>query len=238
MELAASMSRLGTETAFEVLARARALEAEGRRIVHLEIGEPDFETPPHVVEAGIKALRDGETHYCPSPGLPVLREACAAELSRTRGLDIPARRVLVTPGAKPFLFFGVLATCDPGRRGDLPRPRLPDLRVGDPLGRRGAGAAADPRGGGLRVHGRAARRAPDAAHEARDPQLAGQPDGRHRRPRPQRRHRPRPRRPRLLDPLRRGLLAAALRGRRTTPSPRTGCSIAPSSWTASPRPSP
>ena len=125
MELAASMSRLGTETAFEVLARARALETEGRRIVHLEIGEPDFETPPHVVEAGIKALRDGETHYCPSPGLPVLREACAAELSRTRGLDIPARRVLVTPGAKPFLFFGVLATCDPGDEVIYPDPGFP-----------------------------------------------------------------------------------------------------------------
>ena len=238
MELAASMSRLGTETAFEVLARARALETEGRRIVHLEIGEPDFETPPHVVEAAIKALRDGETHYCPSPGLPVLREACAAELSRTRGLDDPgvpragdARRQAV-----PVLRRA--RDLRSGRRGDLPRPRLPDLRVGHPLGRGDARAAADPRGGGLRVHRRAAGRAGDAADEARDPQLAGQPDRRHRRPRPQRRHRTRPGRPRLLDPLRRGLLAAALRRRRTTPSPRTGCSTAPSCWTASRRPSP
>jgi aspartate/methionine/tyrosine aminotransferase len=125
MELARSMSRLGTETAFEVLARARALETGGRRVVHLEIGEPDFETPPHVVEAGVRALRDGETHYCPSPGLPVLREACAAELSRTRGLDVSPDRVLVTPGAKPFLFFGVLATCDPGDEVIYPDPGFP-----------------------------------------------------------------------------------------------------------------
>ena len=125
MQLAAAMSRLGTETAFEVLARARALEATGRRVVHLEIGEPDFETPPHVVEAGIRALRDGQTHYCPSPGLPVLREACAAELSRTRGLEVSAARVLVTPGAKPFLFFGVLATCDPGDEVIYPDPGFP-----------------------------------------------------------------------------------------------------------------
>jgi aspartate aminotransferase len=125
MDLARSMGRLGTETAFEVLARARALETAGRRIVHLEIGEPDFETPPHVVEAAVRALREGETHYCPAPGLPVLREACAAELSRTRGLEVPASRVLVTPGAKPFLFFGVLATCDPGDEVIYPNPGFP-----------------------------------------------------------------------------------------------------------------
>src|ERR687888_275419 len=102
--LAQSLVRLGTETAFETLARARALEAQGRRIVHLEIGEPDFPTAPHVVEAAAKALRDGHTHYCPAPGLPELREACAAYLSRHRGLEIEPARVIVTPGAKPFLF--------------------------------------------------------------------------------------------------------------------------------------
>ena len=91
MELAASMSRLGTETAFEVLARARALEAAGPRIVHLEIGEPDFDTPPHVGEAAIAGPRDGQTHYGPSPGLPELREACAAQLSRTARHRRPPR---------------------------------------------------------------------------------------------------------------------------------------------------
>ena len=123
--LAASLDRLGTETAFEVLARAKALEAAGRRIIHLEIGEPDFETPAHVVEAGVKALRDGHTHYCPAPGLPALREACAEHLSRHRGLEIDAGRVLIAPGAKPFLFFGVLATCDPGDEVIYPNPGFP-----------------------------------------------------------------------------------------------------------------
>lgn len=123
--LAQSLHRLGTETAFEVLARAKALEAEGRRIIHLQIGEPDFDTPPHVVEAAAQALRDGHTHYCPAPGIPELREAAAAYLSRTRGIDLPAGRVLVTPGAKPFLFFGVLATCDPGDEVIYPNPGFP-----------------------------------------------------------------------------------------------------------------
>ena len=235
MELAASMSRLGTETAFEVLARARALEATGRRVVHLEIGEPDFETPPHVVEAGIQALRDGHTHYCPSPGLPVLREACAAELSRTRGLDIPARRVLVTPGAKPFLFFGVLATCDPGDEVIYPDPGFPIYESVIRWAGADAGAAADPGGGGLRVHGRAAGRAADAADEARDPQLAGQPDGRRRRPRAQRRHRPRARRPPTAGSSPTRSTPSCSTRASTTPSPPTGCSIAPSCSTASRR---
>jgi aspartate/methionine/tyrosine aminotransferase len=123
--LAASLDRLGTETAFEVLARAKALEASGRRVIHLEIGEPDFETPAHIVEAGMEALRDGHTHYCPAPGLPALREACAEHLSRHRRLAIDPARVLVAPGAKPFLFFGVLATCDPGDEVIYPNPGFP-----------------------------------------------------------------------------------------------------------------
>ena len=123
--LAGSLDRLGTETAFEMLARAKALEEQGRRIIHLEIGEPDFETPPHVVEAAVKALRDGHTHYCPAPGLPVLREACAAHLSRHRGLEIDPGRVLVAPGAKPFLFFGILATCNAGDEVVYPNPGFP-----------------------------------------------------------------------------------------------------------------
>jgi aspartate aminotransferase len=123
--LAESMGRLGTETAFEVLARAKALEATGRRVIHLEIGEPDFATPGHIVEAGMRALRDGHTHYCPAPGLPELREACAVHLSAHRGLDIDPGRVVVAPGAKPFLFFGVLATCDPGDEVIYPNPGFP-----------------------------------------------------------------------------------------------------------------
>jgi aspartate/methionine/tyrosine aminotransferase len=123
--LAASLDRLGTETAFEVLARAKALEALGRRVIHLEIGEPDFPTPAHIVEAAARALRDGYTHYCPAPGLPVLREACAAHLSQHRRLPIDPMRVLVAPGAKPFLFFGVLATCDPGDEVIYPNPGFP-----------------------------------------------------------------------------------------------------------------
>jgi aspartate aminotransferase len=123
--LADSLGRLGTETAFEVLARAKALEASGRRVIHLEIGEPDFTTPGHIIEAAVKAFRDGETHYCPAPGIPALREACAEHLSRHRGLPIEASRVVVTPGAKPFLFFGVLATCNPGDEVIYPNPGFP-----------------------------------------------------------------------------------------------------------------
>jgi aspartate/methionine/tyrosine aminotransferase len=124
-QLAHSMGRLGTETAFEVLARAKALEATGRRVIHLEIGEPDFATPAHIVEAGVRALRDGHTHYCPAAGLPQLREACAAHLSAHRGLDVDPGRVVVAPGAKPFLYFGVLATCNPGDEVIYPNPGFP-----------------------------------------------------------------------------------------------------------------
>ena len=125
MRPAKSMESLGTERAFEVLARAKALEAEGRSVIHLEIGEPDFPTPSNIVEAGIRALRDGYHHYCPSAGLPVLREACAKHLSRSRGVEIDAGRVLVSPGAKWFLFFGVAAICDPGDEVIYPSPGYP-----------------------------------------------------------------------------------------------------------------
>jgi aspartate aminotransferase len=123
--IADSLSRLGTETAFEVLARAKALEAQGKDMIHLQIGEPDFDTPPHIVEAAVKALRDGQTHYCPAPGIPELREAAADYLSRTRSISVDPGRVLVTPGAKPFLFFGVLATCNPGDEVIYPNPGFP-----------------------------------------------------------------------------------------------------------------
>jgi len=116
---------LGTEGAFAVLARARELERAGRDVVHLEIGEPDFPTPAHAAEAAFAAIRAGETGYCPAPGIAELREAAAEELSRTRGVPIGARRVIVANGAKPFLFFGVLATCEPGDEVIYPDPGFP-----------------------------------------------------------------------------------------------------------------
>jgi len=120
-----AVTRLGTEGAFAVLARARALEADGHDVIHLEIGEPDFETPPHVAEAGIEAIRTGETHYCQTAGLPVLREAAAASLAWSRGVAIDPQNVLVANGAKPFLFFTVLATAGPGDEVIYPDPGFP-----------------------------------------------------------------------------------------------------------------
>ena len=124
-KLATALERLGTETAFEVLARAKALEATGKRVIHLEIGEPDFDTAPHIVEAAAKALRDGQTHYCPAPGIPALREAAANHLTAHRGMDVHPDSIVVTPGAKPFLFFGILATCNPGDEVIYPNPGFP-----------------------------------------------------------------------------------------------------------------
>jgi aspartate aminotransferase len=112
--LADSLERLGTETAFSVLARARELEREGREIIHLEIGEPDFDTPLHIREAAAAALRAGETHYCPSAGIPELRDEAARYLSTSRHIRVDPANVLVGTGAKPFLFFTILATCNPG----------------------------------------------------------------------------------------------------------------------------
>ncbi len=123
--LADSLDRLGTETAFTVLARANELERAGRRIVHLEIGEPDFPTPAHICEAAAAALRAGHTSYCPSAGIPELREAAADYLAASRGLPIEPERVLIGTGAKPFLFFTILATCNPGDEVIYPDPGFP-----------------------------------------------------------------------------------------------------------------
>jgi len=125
MKLASRMGRLGTETAFEVLARARQLEAEGRSVIHLEIGEPDFDTPAHVVDAGVKALRDGFTHYGPSPGLPALREAVVERVQRKHGLACGVENVVVTPGAKPIMFFALLALAEEGDEVLYPNPGFP-----------------------------------------------------------------------------------------------------------------
>jgi aspartate/methionine/tyrosine aminotransferase len=125
VRLSERVTRLGTETAFEVLARARALEARGRHVIHLEIGEPDFDTPKAVTEAGIAALRSGATHYGPPPGLPELRAAIALDSTRHRGVNHTPEMVVVTPGAKPILFFVVLALVDPGDEVVYPNPGFP-----------------------------------------------------------------------------------------------------------------
>jgi aspartate/methionine/tyrosine aminotransferase len=119
------MSRLGTETAFEVLAKARALEAKGRDIVHLEIGEPDFDTPPAIVAAGIAALERGETHYTQSAGVIELREAIALYLKQRRGVRVDPEQVIVTPGAKPIMFYALLALLDEGDEAIYPDPGFP-----------------------------------------------------------------------------------------------------------------
>jgi aspartate/methionine/tyrosine aminotransferase len=125
MKLANAMSRIGTETAFEVLVRARALEARGRSVIHLEIGEPDFKTPRHIIEAAKQALDEGWTHYGPTQGLPELREAIAETVSRTRGIAVKPERVCVVPGGKPIIFFPMLALLEPGDEVIYPNPAFP-----------------------------------------------------------------------------------------------------------------
>jgi len=119
------MNHIGQETAFEVLVRARALEATGRSVVHLEIGEPDFDTPGHIVAAAQQALEEGFTHYGPGAGLPELRQAVALYLKRWRGLDIEPARVIITPGGKPIMFFAILALINPGDEVIYPDPGFP-----------------------------------------------------------------------------------------------------------------
>src|SRR5262247_3242483 len=125
MQLAEKMSRIGTESAFEVLAKARELEKQGKNIIHLEIGEPDFPTPAHVVEAGQRALAEGWTKYGPTPGFPELREAIAAYVSRTRGIPVGADNVCVVPGGKPIMYFGMTALLNPGDEVIYPDPSFP-----------------------------------------------------------------------------------------------------------------
>jgi aspartate/methionine/tyrosine aminotransferase len=123
--LARRMSRLGTETAFEVLSKAKALERQGKSIIHLEIGEPDFDTPANVVEAAVDALRKGWTHYGPSAGLPALRQAIAEYVARTRGVEVSPEEVVVVPGGKPIMFFAMLALIDEGDEVIYPNPGFP-----------------------------------------------------------------------------------------------------------------
>src|SRR5690348_12331056 len=125
MKLAERMQRILVESAFEVLVRARALEAKGRSVIHLEIGEPDFPTPPHIVEAAKKALDDGWTHYGPTQGYPELRDAVAAYVSRTRNIQVGAEHVSIVPGGKPIIFFSMLALLEPGDEVIYPNPGFP-----------------------------------------------------------------------------------------------------------------
>jgi len=125
MNFAQRMSRLGTESAFEVLARARALERQGKEIVHLEIGEPDFDTPAHIREAAKRALDDGATHYGPAAGLPELRDAIAKDVAATRQIPVAPEEIVVTPGAKPIMYFVITALVDAGDEVIYPNPGFP-----------------------------------------------------------------------------------------------------------------
>ncbi|CAN5562209.1 pyridoxal phosphate-dependent aminotransferase [soil metagenome] len=139
MELAKRMGRLGTESAFSVLAKAKALERQGREIIHLEIGETEFDTPEHIVEAGCQALRNGQTHYTPTAGIPELREAIAADVSESRSIRVEPEQVVVTPGGKPIMFFAILALVEEGDEVLLPNPAFPiyesvvDFAGGNPV---------------------------------------------------------------------------------------------------------
>ena len=140
LHLASGMDRLGTETAFDVLARAAALQAQGRDIISLGIGQPDFKTPPHIVEAAIKAMRDGHHGYTPANGIPALRQAVAKDLARRHAVEVNPDHVVIMPGGKPTMFFAILMFGAPGTEIIYPGSRLPDLSLDDRVHRRQAGA--------------------------------------------------------------------------------------------------
>jgi len=125
LRLAKRMARLGTESAFEMLAKARALEAQGKEIIHLEIGEPDFDTPANVIDAGVDALRGGWTHYTPSAGLPALREVIAEDVTRSRGVKVAPDEVVIVPGGKPTIYFTFTSLVEEGDEVIYPNPGFP-----------------------------------------------------------------------------------------------------------------
>ncbi|MCZ6820013.1 MAG: pyridoxal phosphate-dependent aminotransferase [Calditrichaeota bacterium] len=125
MKFAKRMGRLGTETAFEVMAKAKALAAQGKDMIYLQIGEPDFPTPKHIIEAGVAALRDGQTHYSPAAGIMPLREAIVQEVYSRRGVKPSPQEVVVTPGAKPIIYFLIMACCEAGDEVIYPNPGFP-----------------------------------------------------------------------------------------------------------------
>src|SRR2546423_3813075 len=125
MHIAQRINRLGTETSFVVLAKARELEAQGKDIVHLEIGEPDFDTAPNIIEAAKKALDAGYTHYGPAPGLPEFRKTIAEVEGKRRGLKFKMEQVVVTPGAKPIMYYAIMGIVNPGDEVIYPNPGFP-----------------------------------------------------------------------------------------------------------------
>ncbi len=125
MQYADRMARLGTETAFEVLAKAKKLESQGREVVHLEIGEPDFDTPSYICDAAIKAIKDGFTHYNPAPGYPEVRAVIAGEIAKTRGIPVDPEQVVVVPGGKPVMFYTIFALINAGDEVIYPNPGFP-----------------------------------------------------------------------------------------------------------------
>ena len=189
-ELAAGVARLGTETAFSVLAGRARWSAPGATSSTWRSASPTSTRRRTSPRPAIAALRAGETHYCPAAGIPELREAAAAELTRTRGVSIAPERVLVANGAKPFLFFTILATCEPGDEVIYPDPGFPIYESAI----RWVGATPVPlplrEELELQLRARGPRGAPERAHEARHPQLAAEPDRRRHAGRPTSRPRP------------------------------------------------
>ena len=180
IQLASGMGRLGTESAFEVLARAKALEAQGRSIVSLSIGQPDFQTPGHIVEAAIKALKDGHHGYTPANGIPQVREAVAADLNKRHGVEVDPGNVLVVPGGKVTMFFAMLMFGEPGAEIIYPNPGFPIYESAIKFTGATAGAAAAPGREWLRLQGRRPARPHHAEDPPHHPQQPRQPDRRHR----------------------------------------------------------
>ena len=149
-----TFDRIGEENAFAVLARATALAAQGRDIINLGIGQPDFRTPEHIVEAAIKAMRDGHHGYTPATGILPLREAVAADLHKRFEVTVSPDEVMIMPGGKPTMFMSILMFGEPGAEIMYPDPGFPDLPLDDRVHRREAGADPDPRGERLCVLGR------------------------------------------------------------------------------------
>ena len=172
------MDRILIETAFEVLVKARALEAKGRSIIHLEIGEPDFDTPKHIIEAGKKALDEGWTHYGPTQGYPDFREVLAKHVSETRGIKVGPENVCVVPGGKPIIFFPILALIEEGDEVIYPNPGFPIYESMIQFRGRRACADAAGRRAQLLVRSGSAAIEDHGQNEAADPELAAESDRR------------------------------------------------------------
>ena len=172
--LSRKMSRLGTETAFEVLARADALARQGRDVINLGIGQPDFKTPEHVVEAAVRALRDGHHGYTPAPGILELREAVAADIAARRSVEVDPARIVVVPAARSPCSSRSRCSARRGRRSSI-RPRFPHLRVGHRMERRACGAMPLLEDRDFSFDARAVLDLVTTAHPPHHPQLAGQP---------------------------------------------------------------